>query len=76
VIIDVELDQLDPAVCFPHHLLDDRGELLAGSAPRRPEIDQDRNILRSLDHVGGKACSRGVRDQIPGTTGGSANRFR
>src|SRR5205085_1981979 len=43
-----------------------RCELLAGTAPRRPEIDQHRLFARFLDDVGRKSSRRGVLDQVSG----------
>jgi len=45
MFVDVHLDQLDPALCSTDRLLDDRRELAAGAAPRRPEVDQHRLAL-------------------------------
>ena len=42
MLVDVHLDQLDLALGALDHLLDHRGQLLAGAAPGRPEIDQHR----------------------------------
>ena len=51
MLVDVHLDELDLALGGLHHLFQDRRELLAGAAPRRPEIDQHRLALGFLDHV-------------------------
>ena len=45
MLVDVHLDQLDLALGGLHDLFQDRRELLAGAAPRRPEIDQHRLAL-------------------------------
>ena len=51
MLVDVHLDELDLALGGRDHLFQDRGELLAGAAPGRPEVDQHRLALRLLDHV-------------------------
>ena len=45
MVVDVHLDQLHLALGGLHDLLEHRGELLAGAAPGRPEIDQHRLAL-------------------------------
>ena len=52
VLVDVELDHADGAVGVAHGLFQDRAELLAGAAPRRPEIDDDRRVERAVDDLG------------------------
>src|SRR5262249_21637585 len=60
-------DELHLAFGGTDHFLQDRRELLARSAPGRPEIDQHRLALRFLDHVlheglGGRVLDKIVRD--------------
>ena len=62
MLVDVHLDQLDPAAGRGDDLFQRRLQLLAGAAPRRPEIDQHRLLARFLDDVGGEARGRGVLD--------------
>ena len=57
--VDVDLGQHDLAVGLVDHLLEDRAERLAGTAPLRPEVDDHGDRLRPLDHLGGE---RGVGD--------------
>src|SRR6202035_3187358 len=52
VFVDVELDHPDGAVCGADRLFEDRPKLLAGTAPRRPEIDDDRRVERAVDDLG------------------------
>ena len=44
VFVDVELDHAHRAVGGAYRLFEDRAELLARAAPRRPEIDDDRSF--------------------------------
>ena len=49
-LVDVDLDQADLAAGGGDRLLDSRAELLAGTAPWRPEIDNHRDLHgRSYD---------------------------
>jgi hypothetical protein len=52
VLVDVELDHPDRAVRRANGLFEDRPELLARAAPRRPEIDDDRRVERAVDDLG------------------------
>ncbi len=52
VLVDVHLDQHDLAVGLVDDLLDDRPEGLARAAPRRPEVDDDRDLRGLVDDVG------------------------
>ena len=63
MLVDVHLDELDLALGGAHRLFQDRRELLAGAAPRRPEIDQHRLALEFLDHVLHEGLCRGVLDE-------------
>jgi hypothetical protein len=71
VVVDVHLDELDLALGRAHRLFQDRRELLAGSAPGRPEIDQHRLALRFLDHVLHEGLGGGFLDQSVGSRGGA-----
>ena len=64
MVVDVHLDEAHLALRGRHRLLEDRRQLLAGAAPRRPEIDQDRDAARGLDHVGAEVLGRRVLDEI------------
>ena len=64
MLVDIELDQPDRALCRPHGLFQDRRELAAGTAPRRPEIDQHRHLARGLDHVAHEVFGGGVLDEV------------
>ncbi len=64
VIVDIELDQPDRALCRAHGPFQDRRELLAGTAPRRPEIDQYRHLARGLDDVAHEVLSGAVLDEV------------
>ena len=39
VLVDIDLDELHLAIGLAHDLFEQRRQLLAGAAPRRPEID-------------------------------------
>src|SRR3954469_3533408 len=64
MFVDVHLDQLDLALGGADRLLDDRRQLTAGAAPRRPEVDQHRLALRFLDDVLYEGLGGGFLDQI------------
>ena len=64
VVVDIELDQPDRALRRAHRLFQDRRELAAGPAPRRPEIDQHRHLARGLDHVAHEVLGGGVLDEV------------
>ena len=66
MIVDVHLDQLDLAAGGVDRLFELRRQLLAGPAPRRPEVDQHRLAARFLDDVGGESRGRRVLDQLRG----------
>src|SRR3546814_286433 len=53
-LVDVDLRQHDLSVGLGDHLLDDRAERLARSAPLGPEVDDDRHGLRALHHIRGE----------------------
>ena len=69
VLVDVDLDQAHRAVRVADRLLEHRPELLAGTAPRRPEIDDDRSLVRGVDDVGHEGRGRAVLDEL-GAAGG------
>src|SRR6476620_11046654 len=62
--IDVHLGELDLALGGLHRLFQDRRELLAGPAPRRPEIHQHRLVFGFLDHVFHESLRGRVLDHI------------
>ena len=64
MLVDIELDQPDRALCRAHGLFQDRRELAAGAAPGRPEIDQHRHLARGLDHVAHEVLGGGVLDEV------------
>ena len=64
MLVDVHLDQLDLALGGADRLFEDRRELPAGAAPRRPEVDQHRLALRFLDDVLHEGLGGGFLDQI------------
>ena len=64
MVVDIELDQPDRALGRAHGLFQDRRELAAGTAPRRPEIDQHRHLARGLDHVAHEVLGGGVLDEV------------
>ena len=68
-LVDVELDELDLALLLLDDFLQDRGERLAGPAPRRPEVDDHRLLHRAFDDVGGEVLLAGVLDHVAGRTG-------
>ena len=51
MLIDIHLDQLDLAIGSANRLFEHGGELFAGTAPFRPEIDQHRLAFRFFDDV-------------------------
>ena len=66
VLVDVDLDELDRAIGGLDHFLDGRLELLAGPAPRRPEIDDHRHRARRFEHVLGELGLVAVLDEVGG----------
>ena len=64
VVVDIELDQFDGALGGANRLLQDRRQLAARTAPRRPEIHQHRNLARRVDDVAHEVGGRRVLDQI------------
>jgi len=69
VLVDVDLDQAHGALGLGHRLLQRRTQLLAGAAPGRPEIDDDRHLLGGVDDVRHEALGVAVLDQGPGPGG-------
>src|SRR5436190_19207532 len=49
VLVDVQLRDLDLAVCLRLQLLQDRLDRATRPAPRRPEVEDDRHV--ALEHV-------------------------
>src|SRR5262249_35361153 len=66
VLIDIDLYQPYLALLRTHDLLEDRGKLFAGAAPRRPKVDQPRPLPRGLEHVLGEARHGRVFDEVTG----------
>ena len=75
VLVDIDLDEADLAARVAHRLFEDRAQLLARPAPRRPEIDDDGGIARGVDDVGHEGRGRAVLDEI-GAVRGLARRRR
>jgi hypothetical protein len=63
VLIDIHLDELDLAFGVADNLFQDRRELLAGTAPGRPEINEHRLAFGFLDDVLDKGLRGRVGDQ-------------
>ena len=64
MVVDVHLDEFHLALGGLHDLLEDRRELLARTAPGRPEVDQHRLALRLLDDVLHEALGGRLLDEI------------
>ncbi len=73
VFVDVDLDQFHGAVGIGDGLLECGAELLAGSAPGRPKVDDDRHLARGFQHVGGEGFQIAVLDVR--TAGGRRGRL-
>ena len=58
MIVDVHLDEADLALGRRDRFFNDRRELLARTAPRRPEIDDDGRLERGGDDIRAE-CRRG-----------------
>ena len=52
LVVGIDLDQLEAAFISDLQLFQDRAERLAGAAPGRPEIDQNRGGHRGGNHLG------------------------
>src|SRR5262249_30188003 len=72
VLVDIDLDELDLAIGLTDGLFEEGGQLLAGAAPRRPEIDQHRLLARWLDHIRHETARVGVLDEVRRQRGGGA----
>ncbi len=64
ILVDVDLDHAHGAFGLAHGLFQRRAELLAGTAPFRPEIDDDRDVMRRVDHVGHEGLGRAVLNEV------------
>ena len=64
VFVDVDLDQPHLAARTLHRLFQRWAELLARAAPRRPEVDDDRRLLRGVEHVGLEVGGVAVLDEV------------
>ena len=60
--LGVDLGQRELAGALGDRLLEHRGELAARAAPRGPEVDDDRQLLRALDHLLFEIGLGGVED--------------
>jgi hypothetical protein len=69
ILVDIDLDQPDRATAGLNRLLQQRGKLLAGTAPGRPEVDDHRRLARGLDHVGHETGVGGIHHR--GSAAGS-----
>ena len=67
--VDIDLDEAHQTTGFADQLFEQRPQLLARSAPGRPEIDDHRNRLRHLYDVGDEMSGIAVLDQ-PAAGGG------
>ena len=63
MLLDVHLDELDLALGRLDRFLEDRRQLLAGTAPVRPEIDQHRLALGFFNDVLDEGLRRRVFDR-------------
>ncbi len=63
-LVDIDLDHADGAIGLAHRFFQQRTELLAGAAPRRPEIDDDCGVVRGIDDIGHEGGGRAVLDEI------------
>ena len=64
VFVDIHFDERDGALAGADRLFENRRQLLAGAAPRRPKIDQHRPLARGLDDIGHEVLGRGVLDGL------------
>ncbi len=69
VLVDIDLDHLDLAAGRGDLGLQHRAQGLARAAPGRPEIDDDRDFLAGLDHVGHEGRLGNVLDEIARSSG-------
>jgi len=69
VLVDVHLDEFDLAFRAAHRVFEDRAELLARPAPRRPEIDHDRLALGFLQHILHEGLCGGILDEVAAVRG-------
>ena len=52
LLVAVDLDQLEASAIVVFELFEHRPEGLAGAAPGRPEVDQNRHLHRCVDDIG------------------------
>jgi hypothetical protein len=62
--VDVDLGELDPADALGDLRLDRRAERPARAAPGGPEVDDDRQLVRALDHVALEGVCRDVHLEL------------
>nr|BFF11652.1 hypothetical protein GCM10025699_29550 [Microbacterium flavescens] len=60
--VDIDLRKDKTTAEFRHDALEHRAQLLAGSAPLGPQVDDDRHGARELEHLGERVV-RDVHDQ-------------
>src|SRR4051812_28975366 len=60
--VRVDLGEVELAVVLARLALEQRGELAAGAAPLRPEVDDDRHLARPVDHARLEVLFRDVED--------------
>src|SRR5208282_3095283 len=60
MLVNIHLDELDLAARSLDRFFENWRELLAGFAPGRPEIDQDRLTRRFRDDIGAEARRGGI----------------
>ena len=64
MLVDVELHEADFTAVALDDLLEQRRQLLAGPAPRGPEVDDHGNAARRLDDVLHEACGGRILDEL------------
>src|SRR5690606_2840887 len=65
VLVDIDLDQRHLAPGRFHDLFENRGQLLAGSAPGGPEVHQDGTLHGSFQDVLAEAGNIRILDDVP-----------
>src|SRR6266851_4453417 len=75
-LVDIDLDHAHGALGLAHRLLEQRPQLLARAAPRRPEIDDHRAVMRGVDDIGHEGGGRRVLDELRAARAGGAADYR